>query len=76
MKAGKRDEAEGVKAATSGLKQKSSDLREQMQGHENSMNEFSIPIPNTPSDLVPAGKSEEDNEVVSTHGEQVDKRFM
>ena len=72
MKAGKREEAEGVKAATSGLKQKSSDLREQMQGHENSMNEILYTLPNTPSDLVPAGTSEEDNEVVSTHGVQVD----
>ena len=72
MKAGKREEAEGVKAATSGLKQKSSDLREQMQGHENSMNEILYTLPNTPSDLVPAGTSEEDNEVVSTHGDQVD----
>ena len=35
MKAGKRYEAEGVKAATFGLKQKSSDLKDQMQGHEN-----------------------------------------
>ena len=72
MKAGKREEAESVKAATSGLKQKSSDLREQMQGHENSMNEILYTLPNTPSDLVPAGTSEEDNEVVSTHGVQVD----
>ena len=72
MNAGKREEAEGVKAATSGLKQKSSDLREQMQGHENSMNEILYTLPNTPSDLVPAGTSEEDNEVVSTHGVQVD----
>ena len=72
MKAGKREEAEGVKAATSGLKQKSSDLREQVQGHENSMNEILYTLPNTPSDLVPAGTSEEDNEVVSTHGVQVD----
>ena len=72
MKAGKREEAEGVKAATSGLKRKSSDLREQMQGHENSMNEILYTLPNTPSDLVPAGTSEEDNEVVSTHGVQVD----
>ena len=72
MKAGKRDEAEGVKASTSGLKQKSSDLKDQMQGHENSMNELLYNIPNTPSELVVAGKSEEDNEIVSTHGEQVD----
>ena len=72
MKAGKREEAEGVKAETSGLKQKSSDLREQMQGHENSMNEILYTIPNTPSELVAAGKSEDDNEVISTHGEQID----
>ena len=72
MKASKREEAEGVKAATSGLKQKSSDLREQMQEQENSMNEILYTLPNTPSDLVPAGSLEEDNEVVSMHGDQVD----
>jgi seryl-tRNA synthetase len=72
MKAGKRDEAEGVKTETSGLKQKSSELKEQMQGHEASMNEILYTIPNTPADIVAAGKSEEDNEIISTHGEQVD----
>ena len=72
MKVGKRDEAEEIKAATSGLKQKSSDLKNLMQGHENSMNELLYIIPNIPSELVLAGKSEEDNEIVSTHGEQVD----
>ena len=72
MKAGKRGEAEGVKSETSGLKQKSNDLREKMLGHESSMNEILYTIPNTPSDKVAAGKSEEDNEIISTHGEQVD----
>ena len=72
MKAGKRDEAEGVKSETSGIKQKSSELKEQMQGHETSMNEILYTIPNTPADIVVAGKSEEDNEIISTHGEQVD----
>ena len=72
MKSGKREEAETVKAETVGLKQKSSDLKEKMQAHESSMNELLYTIPNTPYDIVVAGKSEEDNEIISTHGEQVD----
>ena len=72
MTSGKREEAETVKAETAGLKQKSSDLKEKIQGHENSMNDLLYTIPNTPSDIVVAGKSEDDNEIIRTHGEQVD----
>ena len=72
MKAGKRDEAEAVKSETSGLKQKSSDLKENMQGIEGSINKILYTIPNTPSHLVVKGDSEEDNEIISTHGEQED----
>ena len=72
MKSGKRDEAEGVKAQTAGLKAKSTELKDSMQSLEASINELLYSIPNTPADIVVAGKSEEDNEVISTHGEQVD----
>ena len=72
MKSGKRNEAEGVKAQTAGLKAKSTELKDSMQSLEASINELLYSIPNTPADIVVAGKSEEDNEVVSTHGEQVD----
>ena len=72
MKSGKRDEAEGVKAQTAGLKAKSTEFKDSMQSLEASMNELIYSIPNTPADIVVAGKSEEDNEVISTHGEQVD----
>lgn len=72
MKSGKRNEAEGVKAQTAGLKAKSTELKDSMQSLEASMNELLYSIPNTPADIVVAGKSEEDNEVISTHGEQVD----
>ena len=72
MKAGKRDEAEAVKSETSGLKQKSSDLKENMQSIEGSINKILYTITNTPSNLVVKGDSEEDNEIISTHGEQED----
>ncbi|MAO46520.1 MAG: serine--tRNA ligase [Crocinitomicaceae bacterium] len=72
MKSGKRNEAEEVKTQTAGLKAKSTELKDSMQSLEASMNELLYSIPNTPADIVVAGKSEEDNEVVSTHGEQVD----
>ena len=72
MKSGKKEEAEEVKTETVGLKKTSSDLKEKMQRHESSMNDLLYTIPNIPSDIVIAGKSEEDNEIISTHGEQID----
>lgn len=69
MRNGKKDEAEAVKAQTSGLKEKSGELKEKMLGHEKQMNELLYLIPNTPQDSVASGCSEEDNEVVESWGD-------
>ena len=69
MRNGQKDEAEAVKAQTSGLKEKSGELRDSMLDHEKQMNELLYQIPNTPNDLVAAGCNEDDNEVVESWGD-------
>lgn len=69
MRNGQKEEAEAVKAQTSGLKEKSGELRDKMLSHEKQMNELLYQIPNTPNDLVAAGCNEEDNEVVESWGD-------
>lgn len=69
MRNGQKEEAEAVKTQTSGLKEKSGELRDKMLGHEKQMNELLYQIPNTPNDLVAAGCNEDDNEVVESWGE-------
>lgn len=63
---GKKDEAEAAKAKTSDLKQKSKTLGEELSGVEVSLSKHLYNIPNIPHESVPAGKSDEDNEVVKT----------
>lgn len=72
MREGKREEAEGVKSATSGLKEKTGTLRDEMSSLENEVHELLSHLPNTPSDMVVAGKSAEDNEEVGSWGEKPD----
>jgi len=72
MREGKKEEAEKTKVATSGLKEKSGELREKMHGNEHEINELLSHIPNTPCDIVVAGKSAEDNEEVESWGEKPD----
>ncbi|HHZ96494.1 MAG TPA: serine--tRNA ligase [Flavobacteriales bacterium] len=72
MREGKREEAEGVKSATSGLKEKTGTLRDKMSSLENEVHELLSHLPNTPSDMVVAGKSAEDNEEVGSWGEKPD----
>lgn len=68
-KEGKRDEAETMKARSGELKAQSQQLREQQTALEASLQELLYTLPNTPHDLVPAGKSEADNEIITTFGD-------
>ncbi|MEO9482336.1 MAG: serine--tRNA ligase [Ekhidna sp.] len=61
---GKKDEAEAAKAKTSDLKQKSKNLSEELNIVENSLTNSLYNIPNIPHESVPAGKTDEDNEVI------------
>ena len=69
MRDGKKDEVEKIKAEVSDLKSKSQELKQKLNDAETSMQEVLYQIPNTPHSTVKAGKSEEDNEIVSEWGE-------
>lgn len=69
MKAGKREEAEGIKTKTSDLKVKSKGLEERLRSFEEELQNLLYTVPNLPHESVPEGKSAEDNEEVFTHGD-------
>ncbi|HKK76448.1 MAG TPA: serine--tRNA ligase [Saprospiraceae bacterium] len=62
-KQGKREEAEASKAKVSDLKEESSQLEEQLKTTISELEDTLLQIPNVPHESVPAGNSEEDNEV-------------
>ncbi|MBR5856937.1 MAG: serine--tRNA ligase [Bacteroidales bacterium] len=68
MKQGKKDEAEEVKKQVAQLKERSKELEQMMEEQNNQMMEQLVLLPNIPSDIVPAGKSAEDNVVVKEGG--------
>jgi seryl-tRNA synthetase len=61
MKLGEKSKAEIVKQKTVQLKEKSKDLAEKLEVYTTSLAEELYKIPNTPADLVPEGKTPEDN---------------
>lgn len=68
MKNGEKEKAEAAKAEVASLKEKSSKLDEEMTNAEKAITEILLTIPNTPCDLVPDGKTAEDNLVVKEGG--------
>ncbi len=64
MKAGKKQEAETLKAETSVLKAKEKELSELLNDYEAKLTQMLYQIPNLPHESVPEGASAEDNEVV------------
>ena len=68
---GKRGEAEAAKAKTADLKQKSKTLGEELNGIEASLAKHLYNIPNIPHESVPAGKSEEDNEIIKVNDDTI-----
>ena len=69
MKAGKREEAEEIKARTAALKATNKQLAEKQDQIQNELKKALYNIPNVPHDSVPAGNSDEDNEVIRTVGD-------
>jgi seryl-tRNA synthetase len=69
MKAGKRDEADLVKARTTEIKASNKDLSELLENTKQELIKALYNIPNIPVEAVPFGNSDEDNEEVSRHGE-------
>ncbi len=64
MKEGKRDEAELVKKKTAELKEKSSSLGDTLKNSEVQLRDLLLQVPNLPQDIVPVGKTEEDNIII------------
>lgn len=66
FKEGKQAEANEAKQKSSDLKEKSKVLGEQMSQLEIELRDMLYQIPNVPNEIVPAGKSEDDNEIIKT----------
>ena len=68
MGQGKKEEAEALKAAIPQLKAALEPVKDEMQQAEKQLHELLVTLPNLPSELVPAGKTPEDNVVVREGG--------
>ena len=70
-KEGKQDEANAAKEQSSTLKEKSKESGESLNNVESELTSALYNIPNVPHSSVPAGQSEEDNEVIMTSTDQL-----
>lgn len=69
MRNGKKEEAEEIKAQTTANKEQIKKLADQLAVVELHLYNALVQLPNLPGELVPAGSTAEDNEVVDTYGE-------
>ena len=68
FKSGKASEAEPLKAKSSELKEHSKELSERLHEVANELESLLYQVPNMPNEIVPEGKSPEENEVVFSKG--------
>lgn len=64
--AGKKEEAEAAKAKVSQLKEESRKLEEQLKDAAEALNALIVTLPNIPADIVPTGRTADENVVVKT----------
>lgn len=69
FKEGKASEASEKKDRANFLKNSEKELKEQVQELAEEIQKNLYELPNVPNQIVPSGSTEDDNEVVSTHGE-------
>lgn len=69
MKEGKKAEAEEAKAAVATLKESQKTIAEELTRIETEIRDILLTIPNIPCDMVPEGKTAEDNVEEKTGGE-------
>lgn len=69
MKAGKKEEAEGIKVKTSTLKESEKKFQETLTKLEEEQFNWLVQVPNLPNEDVPPGKTPADNKTVFEHGE-------
>ena len=67
-KTGMHEEADALKSKTTLLKETSKQLNDKFDDIQQQINKLIIEMPNTPCDLVPEGKSAEDNVIVKMEG--------
>ncbi len=68
MAAGKKTEADQLKAEVAGYKVKSAEITEKLSQYEKNVKDKIIQLPNLPAELVPTGKTPEDNVVIRQGG--------
>lgn len=68
MKDGKKEEAENAKTAVAELKNRETNLKEDVEQLENAIQQLMYQLPNVPNEQVKAGKNELDNETVFEWG--------
>jgi seryl-tRNA synthetase len=68
MKAGKKEEAETLKAKTAELKNTEKSLDDKLKSIEQDVQKLLVTVPNLPHTSVPSGKTPDDNAVVFEHG--------
>ncbi len=72
MKNGEKEKAEEAKQEVASLKEKTTRLDEEMTNAEKAITDILLTIPNTPCDLVPDGRTAEDNVVAKEGGNMPD----
>jgi len=68
FKEGKKTEAEAVKEKSIGLKNDEKELKTILETVEKELDSFIVQLPNLPADIVPAGKTPEDNVIIRSGG--------
>ena len=68
MKQGKKDEAEAAKARVAALKEEQKTIAEQLDAVEVAQRDILLSIPNIPCEMVPEGRTAEDNVVEKEGG--------
>lgn len=72
MKEGNKEEAEKAKAAVAALKDEQKAIADELSRTETEIRDILLTIPNVPCDMVPEGKTAEDNVVEKTGGPMPD----
>jgi seryl-tRNA synthetase len=69
MKSGKKAEADEIKAKTTTLKDSEKKFQEVLDALEKEQYDLLVQVPNLPNEIVPPGKTPQDNKEVFAHGE-------
>lgn len=69
FKSGKAPEANELKEVSKSLKESATALKDKLKEIEEEQTQLLYQLPNVPHEKVPAGKSDEDNEIIFTNGE-------